>query len=60
MSKAVVLERNKMVNRRIARLWGCAGLEVTLVEDPAQLAATLPGPTLVGAHAQRTVVRRHG
>ncbi len=51
MSKAVVLERNKMVNRRIARLWGCAGLEVTVVEDPAQLATHLPGASLLGADA---------
>jgi hypothetical protein len=35
--KAVVLERNKLVGRRIARLWMCAGLDVTTIEDPADL-----------------------
>jgi hypothetical protein len=49
--KAVVLERNKMVNRRIARLWGCAGYEVTVVEDPAQLAQHVAGAALLGADA---------
>src|SRR5688500_7156281 len=49
--KAVVLERNKMVNRRIARLWGCAGYDVTVVEDPAQLAQHIAGAALLGADA---------
>ncbi len=47
--KAIVLERNKLVNRRIARLWTCAGMEVTVIEDPAELAKHAPGAMLVGA-----------
>jgi hypothetical protein len=47
--KAIVLERNKLVNRRIARLWTCAGLEVTVVEDPNELAKHLPGAALLAA-----------
>ena len=49
--KAVILERNRFVSRRIARIWGCAGLEVTCVEDPAQLAETVSGIALLGADA---------
>lgn len=49
--KAVVLERNKIVSRRIARVWGCAGLDVTIVEDPAQVAPNLAGALLLGADA---------
>src|SRR5262245_6272325 len=30
----VVLERNRIVNRRLIRLLGCAGLEVTALEEP--------------------------
>jgi hypothetical protein len=47
--KAVVLDRNKLVGRRIARIWGCAGLDVTTIDDPLQL-ANLPADTgLIGA-----------
>ena len=46
--KAVVLERNKLVSRRIARLWTCAGLDVTAIEDPAELAKH-PDAQLLGA-----------
>jgi hypothetical protein len=47
--KTVVLERNKLVNRRIARLWTCAGFEVVVVEDPAELPKHVPGAGLVAA-----------
>lgn len=47
--KAVVLERNKMVNRRIARLWGCAGLDVVVVEDPAEVPRYVEGAGLIAA-----------
>lgn len=49
--KAIVLERNKMVNRRIARLWGCAGLDVTVVEDPQEVQNHLEGADLLAADA---------
>ena len=47
--KAIVLERNKLVNRRISRLWTCAGLDVTVIEDPAELAKHVAEANLVGA-----------
>jgi hypothetical protein len=48
-NKAIVLERNKLVNRRIARLWTCAGFEVTVLEDPGELAKHMEGTVLLGA-----------
>jgi hypothetical protein len=47
--KAIVLERNTLVGRKIARLWGCAGLETVCVQDPAALPAALSGARLLGA-----------
>jgi hypothetical protein len=35
--QAVVLERNKLVNRRIARVVGCAGFEVRQIEEPEKV-----------------------
>jgi hypothetical protein len=49
--KAIVLERNKLVVRRIARLWSCAGFEVVPLEDPAELPKHLEGAGLIGADA---------
>jgi hypothetical protein len=41
--RAAVIERNKPVNRRIARVLGCAGYEVTMWEEPEKLdVASLP------------------
>ena len=62
--KAVVLERNKLVNRRISRLWTCAGLDVTVIEDPAELAKHAGDSQLVGADVfdgeqVRTALRAH-
>jgi hypothetical protein len=47
--KAIVLERNKMVGRRIARVWACAGLDTVCVEEPGQLQAHLQGAAFLGA-----------
>lgn len=49
--KAIVVERNKIVNRRIARLWGCAGLEVVALEDPAEIPKHVADAGLIGADA---------
>ncbi len=49
--RALVLERNKIVNRRIARLWGCAGLEVVVVEDPAEVPKQIEGADFLAADA---------
>jgi hypothetical protein len=49
--RAVVLERNKLVGRRIARIWGCAGLQVETLDDPAGLEAALAGAALVAGDA---------
>ena len=49
---AAVLERNKVVNRRIARVLGCAGYEVQQYEEPEKVdAAALGDPTLILADA---------
>lgn len=62
--KAIVLERNKMVNRRLARYLACAGFEATGVEDPAELEAQAGEATLVAAdtfdaHLVDKLVREH-
>jgi hypothetical protein len=49
---AAVLERNKVVNRRIARVLGCAGYEVQQHEQPEKVTAEQLGdPTLILADA---------
>jgi hypothetical protein len=47
--RAVVLERNKMVNRRLVRYFLAAGIEVAVVEDPKDLTAHLASVDLVVA-----------
>jgi hypothetical protein len=47
--RAVVLERNKMVSRRLARYFLTAGCEVVVVEDPKDLAPHLATVDLVVA-----------
>jgi hypothetical protein len=49
--RAVVLERNKVVSRRLQRYFLAAGLEPVFVEDPRDVAAQLPGAQLVAADA---------
>ncbi|MBI4511265.1 MAG: hypothetical protein HY698_16650 [Deltaproteobacteria bacterium] len=39
------------MSRRITRLWGCAGLDVVVVEDPAEVDKHLEGAGLLGADA---------
>jgi hypothetical protein len=48
---AVILERNKLVGRRIARIFTCAGLAASCIEDPAELPAALDGAGVVCADA---------
>ena len=38
--QAIVLERNKLVVRRIARVLGCAGFEVATFEEPDKVDAS--------------------
>jgi hypothetical protein len=47
--RAVVLERNRLVGRRIARHVIALGGAATTIEDPAQLAAASADATLIGA-----------
>jgi hypothetical protein len=47
--RALVLERNKMVNRRLGRYFLSAGVDVVVVEDPKDLAAHLAATDLVVA-----------
>jgi hypothetical protein len=50
--QAIVLERNKLVIRRIARVLGCAGFEVKTFEEPDKVEPlTLEGAALVMADA---------
>ncbi|HLL20481.1 MAG TPA: hypothetical protein VK427_00035 [Kofleriaceae bacterium] len=46
---AVILERNKLVGRKVGRLFMAIGASVTHVEDPAQLASVLDGATVLCA-----------
>jgi hypothetical protein len=39
--RALILERNKKVSRRLARFFLCAGYEVEMVEEPAQVVSRL-------------------
>jgi hypothetical protein len=48
---AIVLERNKPVGRRIARIFTCAGLPATCVEDPKELGGQLAGASFLAADA---------
>lgn len=43
--QAVILERNRLVNRRVMRLLTCAGFEVVPLEDPALLVPTVTDQT---------------
>lgn len=50
-ARAVILERNKQVSRRLSRFLTCAGFEPVAVEDPAEVGALLPSAYLLGADA---------
>lgn len=47
--KAVVLNRDANIGRRIARVWRCAGLDATSFTDPAEALKNLEGAALFGA-----------
>jgi hypothetical protein len=47
--RVVILERNRMVNRRIARYFTAAGMEAICVEDPADLATHVDTADLLAA-----------
>lgn len=47
--RAVVLERNKLVSRRLQRYFLAAGIDPVLVEDPKDVAANLVGAHLIAA-----------
>jgi hypothetical protein len=49
--RAIVLERNKLVGRRIARIWSAVGLPAQCIEDPQELPAALPSATFLLADA---------
>jgi len=46
---AVILERNKLVGRKVGRLFMATGASVTHVEEPAQLANVIDGATVLCA-----------
>ena len=47
--QVVILERNKLVGRKVARLFAATGASVVLLEDPAAVAAALDGADVVCA-----------
>jgi hypothetical protein len=47
--RAVLLERNKMVSRRLVRYFASAGIEVIAVEDPGDVAQHVAGVDLLAA-----------
>jgi hypothetical protein len=47
--RALILERNRLLGRRIARIWGSTGLDPVCLEDPKELPAALPGAALLAA-----------
>jgi hypothetical protein len=49
--KAIVLERNRLVARRIARIWCCAGVDVMCVEEPTELLNHLHDADVLAADA---------
>ena len=49
--RAVILERNKLVGRKVARYLFAAGAEPVLAEDPAGARAAAAGAELVAADA---------
>jgi hypothetical protein len=48
---AVILERNKLVGRRVARLFAATGATTVTIDDPAQLVASLAGADVLCADA---------
>lgn len=44
--RAIVLERNKLVGRRLVRYFLSAGVEAVVVEDPAQVPAAIADPAV--------------
>jgi len=49
--RALVLERNKIVSRRLQRYFLAAGFDPVLIEDPKDVAANLGGTKLIAADA---------
>ena len=47
--QVVILERNKLVARKVARLFLAAGAQATTIEDPSELAAVIGGADVVCA-----------
>jgi hypothetical protein len=51
LMRAIVLERNKMVSRRLQRYFLAAGFDPILVEDPKDVLSQLGGAQLIAADA---------
>lgn len=50
-AKAIILERNKLVSRRLVRYFTCAGFEPIPLENPHEVKQHLPGTYVLGADA---------
>jgi hypothetical protein len=49
--KAIILERNKLVSRKLVRFFTCAGFDPIALENPQEVKQLLPGAYLLGADA---------
>jgi hypothetical protein len=47
--RAIILERNRLLGRRIARIWASSGMDPVCVEEPSAVSAALPGAALLAA-----------
>ena len=50
-AKAIILERNKLVSRKLVRFFNCAGFEPVAFDNPAEVKQHLAGAYLLGADA---------
>lgn len=50
-AKAIILERNKLVSRKLLRFFNCAGFEPVAFENPHEVKQHLAGAYLLGADA---------
>jgi hypothetical protein len=50
-AKAIILERNKLVSRKLLRFFNCAGFEPLAFDNPHEVKQHLPGTYLLGADA---------
>jgi len=50
-AKAIILERNRLVSRKLVRFFTCAGCEPVALDNPHEVKQHLPGAYLIGVDA---------